>query len=446
MRKALDPLCVDLQIARRAEAQQHRRRSGTCTPRSPDACVNHPPPHWISRSHCIRRRRSAAYPRTPPSDADHRTGGRPRLLRGRGGLVRQRGRRPLGGVDPLRAAVRRPAHRRTPTSGGGIVAESDPDDEVAETTTKFRTILSALGVEPVTRASSACPTGRRGRVDRDGARTRRVRARRRRVHASPRSSCTTALFGGLPTVVRPRRRGGRRAPPRCALWFRNFSTWDGVAGIYLEDLFVRPQFRRHGLARRCWRRSPASASTTATRGWSGRCWTGTSTRSRCTTPSAVDRRASGSPIGCRARSCRRSPTPSRRDVAARPLQRRRAEQQRQHGHRDQRDGHTVEPTAASRRPCTRPPAAAAAGRTPRRPGPIADRSTAPIRPPARPLPMIANQTRRAVSAQPGGRRSPPRWRTTSDRRHDHEHGPLQRHHDSPPDARSPARERSRRRA
>lgn len=31
-------------------------------------------------------------------------------------------------------------------SGGGIVAASDPDDEVAETNTKFRTILSALGV------------------------------------------------------------------------------------------------------------------------------------------------------------------------------------------------------------------------------------------------------------------------------------------------------------
>jgi isochorismate synthase len=40
------------------------------------------------------------------------------------------------------------ADRRVATahSGGGIVAESDPDDEVAETTTKFRTILSALGV------------------------------------------------------------------------------------------------------------------------------------------------------------------------------------------------------------------------------------------------------------------------------------------------------------
>jgi GNAT superfamily N-acetyltransferase len=34
-----------------------------------------------------------------------------------------------------------------------------------------------------------------------------------------------------------------------ALWFVNFSTWDGVEGIYLEDLFVRPRFRRRGLAR-----------------------------------------------------------------------------------------------------------------------------------------------------------------------------------------------------
>ncbi|GBG36779.1 GNAT family N-acetyltransferase [Mycobacterium montefiorense] len=34
-----------------------------------------------------------------------------------------------------------------------------------------------------------------------------------------------------------------------ALWFVNFSTWDGVSGIYLEDLFVRNRFRRRGLAR-----------------------------------------------------------------------------------------------------------------------------------------------------------------------------------------------------
>ena len=34
-----------------------------------------------------------------------------------------------------------------------------------------------------------------------------------------------------------------------ALWFLNFSSWDGVAGIYLEDLYVRPAYRRRGLAR-----------------------------------------------------------------------------------------------------------------------------------------------------------------------------------------------------
>jgi len=42
------------------------------------------------------------------------------------------------------AADRRTALAR---AGGGIVAESDPDDEVAETTTKFATILNALEVE-----------------------------------------------------------------------------------------------------------------------------------------------------------------------------------------------------------------------------------------------------------------------------------------------------------
>ena len=38
-------------------------------------------------------------------------------------------------------------------------------------------------------------------------------------------------------------------PAAMALWFCNFSTWDGVAGIYLEDLFVKSAYRRHGLAR-----------------------------------------------------------------------------------------------------------------------------------------------------------------------------------------------------
>ena len=34
-----------------------------------------------------------------------------------------------------------------------------------------------------------------------------------------------------------------------AVWFLNFSTWLGQHGIYLEDLFVRPQHRGRGFGR-----------------------------------------------------------------------------------------------------------------------------------------------------------------------------------------------------
>ena len=48
-------------------------------------------------------------------------------------------------------------------------------------------------------------------------------------------------------------------PAGFALWFSNFSSFRGRHGVYLEDLFVRPAHRRHGvgrallrhLARRC---------------------------------------------------------------------------------------------------------------------------------------------------------------------------------------------------
>jgi GNAT superfamily N-acetyltransferase len=35
-----------------------------------------------------------------------------------------------------------------------------------------------------------------------------------------------------------------------ALWFPNYSTWEGRAGIYLEDLYVSPAARGHGLGER----------------------------------------------------------------------------------------------------------------------------------------------------------------------------------------------------
>lgn len=62
---------------------------------------------------------------------------------------------------------------------------------------------------------------------------------------APRCSCDLAFWNG--------------APAGFAVWFYNFSTFAGRAGIYLEDLFVEPRFRGHGigkallkhLARRC---------------------------------------------------------------------------------------------------------------------------------------------------------------------------------------------------
>jgi GNAT superfamily N-acetyltransferase len=39
------------------------------------------------------------------------------------------------------------------------------------------------------------------------------------------------------------------SPEGLALFFTNYSTWTGVPGIYLEDLFVRPAARARGLGK-----------------------------------------------------------------------------------------------------------------------------------------------------------------------------------------------------
>ena len=38
-------------------------------------------------------------------------------------------------------------------------------------------------------------------------------------------------------------------PAGIAFFFYNYSTWQGRPGIYIEDLFVRPQFRGKGIGR-----------------------------------------------------------------------------------------------------------------------------------------------------------------------------------------------------
>lgn len=57
-----------------------------------------------------------------------------------------------------------------------------------------------------------------------------------------------ALFGPAPALFgHVAERDG--AVVGCALWFRNFSTWRGVHGLYLEDLYVQPAHRGAGLGR-----------------------------------------------------------------------------------------------------------------------------------------------------------------------------------------------------
>lgn len=58
----------------------------------------------------------------------------------------------------------------------------------------------------------------------------------------------TALFGQTPALFGHVAEAGEEIVG-FALWFRTFSTWDGVHGIYLEDLFVRAAHRGGGHGR-----------------------------------------------------------------------------------------------------------------------------------------------------------------------------------------------------
>lgn len=51
----------------------------------------------------------------------------------------------------------------------------------------------------------------------------------------PRIFCDIALWNG--------------APAGFSLWFYNYSTFRGRHGVYIEDLFVEPALRRHGIGR-----------------------------------------------------------------------------------------------------------------------------------------------------------------------------------------------------
>lgn len=55
-----------------------------------------------------------------------------------------------------------------------------------------------------------------------------------------------ALFGEHPAVFAHIAEDESGRAVGFALWFHNFSTWSGTHGIYLEDLYVRPDSRGAG--------------------------------------------------------------------------------------------------------------------------------------------------------------------------------------------------------
>lgn len=59
-----------------------------------------------------------------------------------------------------------------------------------------------------------------------------------------------ALFGRRPLVEALIAWTADRQPAGFAIWFYTFSTFRGRANLYVEDLFVRPAWRRQGLGRK----------------------------------------------------------------------------------------------------------------------------------------------------------------------------------------------------
>ena len=68
-----------------------------------------------------------------------------------------------------------------------------------------------------------------------------------------------ALFGNNPRVFATIAANDAGDVQGFALWFLNYSTWEGVHGIYLEDLYVKPEARGAGHGKALLRHLAATA-------------------------------------------------------------------------------------------------------------------------------------------------------------------------------------------
>jgi GNAT superfamily N-acetyltransferase len=68
-----------------------------------------------------------------------------------------------------------------------------------------------------------------------------------------------ALFGENPRIFATMAENEAGDVQGFALWFLNYSTWEGVHGIYLEDLYVKPEARGAGHGKALLRHLAATA-------------------------------------------------------------------------------------------------------------------------------------------------------------------------------------------
>jgi isochorismate synthase len=146
MRKALDPLCVDLQVPPTPRLSRTAAVWHLCTPIT--GCIREKSTTSLDLAIALHPTPAVGgVPAAASAELIAELEGNRGFYAGAVGWCDQRGDGRW--VVAIRGA-QLSADRRTAYAhaGGGIVAESDPDDEVAETTTKFTTILSALEAQP----------------------------------------------------------------------------------------------------------------------------------------------------------------------------------------------------------------------------------------------------------------------------------------------------------